>query len=294
MVEKSALRDSEVTKNKKQMIKEKLIPLLLMLIIPIINISYVLLDSSSRGVFSLETPLDRVMPFIEIFVVPYILWYLYIFLGLVYFCMNDSETYYKTILSIIFGLIICYVIFFLFQTTVIRPKIYGDDVVSMLIKAVYGNDKPYNCFPSIHVLTCFIMVKAILTYRKKNKINIVFFIIISSTIILSTLFIKQHVLADVAGGIIIGDLVFEAVSHEIRKPVWKTLYIYIHDADNIFKVIICRKFRDILCNITYPLVLWINRYSDMYVFFTSIYLYFRRDNIFSGAMAVTYHFLKIR
>ncbi len=52
-------------------IKGNIIPLSLMLIIPIVNVFYGILNNSNRGVYTLVTDLDKSMPFIPVFSVPY-------------------------------------------------------------------------------------------------------------------------------------------------------------------------------------------------------------------------------
>ena len=83
--------------------------LLALLSIPIINVCYQLLNNNHRGVFTIITGIDRNIPFIKAFIIPYLLWYPYVFLVLMYLCMNDLNTYYKTIISIDIGLVVCYV-----------------------------------------------------------------------------------------------------------------------------------------------------------------------------------------
>ncbi|MCO1603530.1 phosphatase PAP2 family protein [Desulfosporosinus nitroreducens] len=194
-----------------QKIIKNLMPLFLMLSIPISNIIYVLLNNANRGTHSLVTDLDQGVPFLKIFVLPYLSWYFFIFGTLTFFCFKDKKIYYRTLLAINLGLLISYGIYFFFQTNVQRPDLVGNDFLTMLIAFVYNNDQPFNAFPSIHVLLSFLMIKAINRYPAKNYLNVAIVYITAILIILATQFIKQHVILDLLSSIVLGGLIFDLV-----------------------------------------------------------------------------------
>jgi len=183
----------------------------LILTIPLLNIFYFLLNNPQRGAYSLVTDLDHYIPFVKEFIIPYVIWYFYIFGTLVFLCLKDKKVYYRTILAIDIGLLICYVIFFAFQTHVPRPLLVGDDIFTKLVALIYSHDQPYNGFPSIHVLLSFLMIKGINKYQERNLWNMSIVYLIGILIILSTVFVKQHVVLDVLAGIIIGNVIFDLV-----------------------------------------------------------------------------------
>ncbi|GAB4263844.1 phosphatase PAP2 family protein [Thermincola ferriacetica] len=192
-------------------VKGNLVSFLLMLSIPIINVSYVILNNPGRGVHSLVTVVDRWIPFVKVFVLPYLGWYIFIFILLCYFCFKDRQTYYTTLIALNMTLLLSYLIFYFYQTTVPRPELVGADILTRLMAFVYSKDQPYNCFPSIHVSTSYLMVKALRVSPLRNRINSVAVGIIAGIIILSTLFVKQHVILDVLGGILLADIIFDVV-----------------------------------------------------------------------------------
>jgi len=186
-----------------------LMPFSLMLSIPISNFVYCLLNNANRGTHSLVTDFDLGVPFLKVFIVPYLIWYFFIFGTLTYFCFKDKKIYYRTLLSINLGVLIAYAIYFLFQTTVPRPDLVGNDLLTKLIAFVYTYDHPYNAFPSIHVLTSFLMIKAINKYPAKNYLNVTLVYLNAILIILATQFIKQHVILDLFSAIVLGGLIFD-------------------------------------------------------------------------------------
>lgn len=192
-------------------IRSFVMSLCVMLVILPLNLGYILLNNSIRGVHSLVTSVDNSIPLIKVFILPYVGWYAFIFIMMVYLCYKDRKTYFITIIAYMLGLIASFITFYIFQTTVPRPDITGSDFLSKMILSIYRADKPYNCFPSIHVLTSFLMVKAIMASSIRNKINLSIVWISAILISISTLFIKQHVILDVVSGIIYADILFRLV-----------------------------------------------------------------------------------
>lgn len=208
--------------SKKENIKALAILALTFLIIRIL---YFILNNSSSQTYCLVTDMDKAIPFIKGFIIPYVIWYPFIFGTLLYFCFKDKTTYYITIISINISVMICFIIYFLFQTTVPRPQIYSNDFLSQIVKFIYLTDKPVNCFPSIHVLTSFLMVKGILKSRIKNSINIFVISFIALAIIMSTLFVKQHVVLDVMAAILLGDITLNCVSKVVNSMFSKSKHM---------------------------------------------------------------------
>jgi len=196
--------------------KKNIKPLLWLLTIPVLGFFYNLLNTSERGVRSLMTPIDQVIPFIEIFIVPYIIWYLYIIFSFCLLFILYRRKYYEGIASYNIGLIICYLFYIFFQTTVQRPVLTDDNFFITLTKMIYSNDKPYNAFPSIHVYTTYLFM-VLLWKVKMNRWLWLSVQITGLLIILSTLFVKQHVILDVVASIVIVHIVSFAVKWIAEK-----------------------------------------------------------------------------
>lgn len=187
-----------------------------MLIIPILNVFYVLLNNGDGEVHSLITSIDRSIPLVEAFVIPYLIWYPFILFTMLYLCIKDRQNYYVTLIAYVFGLLVCYVTYVLFQTHVPRPVLVDDGIFTQILKIVYHNDQPFNAFPSIHVLSSYLMMKAIHMSPVKNWRNQLIVHSFSSMIILSTLFVKQHVILDVVAGILVAEFLYRVVDYYSR------------------------------------------------------------------------------
>jgi hypothetical protein len=183
-----------------------------LLSIPAIMMVYPYLNTPTRGVHTLVTSFDKAIPVVKLFVVPYVAWVGYLTTTLIYFCFKDSTLAFKTILVFDLGLLACFIIYYYYQTVgPVRPEITGDDFLSQILQYVYKIDQPYNCFPSIHVMSSYLMIRAIRNCSwKKWWINWCIRCF-STSIILATLFIKQHVIMDVLAAILLVECLFKLV-----------------------------------------------------------------------------------
>ncbi|MFC4303908.1 phosphatase PAP2 family protein [Cohnella boryungensis] len=194
-------------------------PLLGLLAIPAINILYVLQNRAGGTALSLETEVDRSFPFVPEFSLPYALWYPFLLLVMVLILRKDKLEYYRTLLSLCLGLLLSNLVFLLFQTTVPRPEVEPTGMFNQLVLFVYANDQPYNCFPSVHVLTSALMIYGSRALKWRAKIPIA---VVAVSIIASTVYIKQHVFADVMGGLLAAKLVFWLAGELMRLLAART------------------------------------------------------------------------
>lgn len=184
----------------------------LLLAIPLLSTIYVALNNDNRGVYTVATDIDKAIPFIPAFIIPYVFWYIFIFLCFVYILIKNKKIYYRTLLSYCIGMIVCFVFYYFFQTTTPRPEFIGEGMFSRLVSKIYSNDNPYNCFPSIHCLSSYLIFVGVTKLNNHPKWMNWIVGAISFTIIVSTLFVKQHVILDALSAIILGDVIFKIVN----------------------------------------------------------------------------------
>lgn len=195
----------------KRLDRERLMffaPLLLMLVFPVLGYLYKVFNTGDGEVYSLVTSFDRATPFLKAFVLPYAVWIVYIYICLIYFFFKDRTSYYRGVLMYTLCALTCYMIYSVFQTTVPRPVVVGDDIFSQLMRYVYNRDKPFNCFPSIHCFSSYLMMRLLAVSPARNRLNRTLIYGMSSTIILSTLFVKQHVIWDVIGAVALVEVMY--------------------------------------------------------------------------------------
>jgi membrane-associated phospholipid phosphatase len=182
-------------------------PLALMLVFPFLGMMYKWTNRANQDVYTLMTAFDQVIPFIKYFALPYVVWIFYIYVCLVYFFKKDVNVYYKGVVTYTVCALTCYVIYAVFQTTVPRPALTGHDPFTWLVGYIYDRDQPFNCFPSIHCFSSYMVMRQIWTSSFRNKWNVSLITGMSTLIIASTLFLKQHVVLDALAGILMVEFV---------------------------------------------------------------------------------------
>lgn len=186
-----------------------------LLLIPAIlgtNLIYESLNHGPNRIF-LQTPLDRALPVVPIFAIPYVSLIPYIGVSLIAFLFFRVRVYRSAALTMIIVWFISYACYFFLQSYVARPQITGADPFSRLIRSIYASDQPYNDFPSLH--TSLSTIIAIHWWRLDSRIGIPA-AIWTALIVASTVLVKQHYVADVAGGLVLAAVTSALVMRATR------------------------------------------------------------------------------
>ena len=161
--------------------------------------------------------IDSKIPFITWFVYPYASWIPILYMTFFYLGVVNKKTYWRVFLSYNLSVTMANLCFILLPTYMPRPYIDKSDMSGSLIQMIYANDSPYNCFPSIHCITSYLLF---IVYTREPPIH-PFIKVISSvwmwTIIFSTVFIKQHALWDVVSGILLAEASYQSVCLLMKK-----------------------------------------------------------------------------
>lgn len=183
---------------------------LLLLFIPL-QIWFEFLELTIVPQYITDTAIDYKIPFIKEFVVPYLLWFIYVPFGLLYTGIHSRKDFIKLFLFLFGGMLAAYTIFTFFPNAQsLRPTIIQNDPFSILVKFIYIADTPTNVCPSVHVINS-IAVNAALQHSdafSKDRLRKWISLILSLLICLSTVFIKQHSVLDVISGTCIGALFY--------------------------------------------------------------------------------------
>lgn len=162
-----------------------------------------------------HTSLDDDIPFCEYFIVPYLLWFLYMAVSVLYFLFTNKDDYYRLCAFLFSGMTISLIICSFFPNgTNFRPMVDSSkNIFSALVAWLYKTDTCTNVFPSIH---CYNSIAAAIAIIKSSDIAKCRFgkfiksgsILLTVLICLSTLFLKQHSVLDVCGAIIMVTIVY--------------------------------------------------------------------------------------
>ena len=167
---------------------------------------------------SLETPLDTALPFLAPFVLFYVLAFVQWGLNYLLIARDSKELCYRFAFGNIIAKLICLFFFVFLPTTLARPEVTGTDLCSHLVRLIYTFDPPVNLFPSIHCLESWCCIRASFLLKKSNRTYQTATLIMSLGVFASTLFIKQHVIADVFGGIVVFEAGFR-LAGRIQKAI---------------------------------------------------------------------------
>lgn len=162
---------------------------------------------------SLYTDIDDLIPFVSVFIIPYMMYMPNLIISLIIMCYCDEERYFISLLTLNIVNCICLIIYLIFQTYVPRPIIIHDDLLCNFVKFIYSRDNPYNCFPSIHVAATFSALKGINKLKNMPTKYKIGFNIVGWLIITSTQFVKQHVIIDLLAGLVLVEAVYKIIEY---------------------------------------------------------------------------------
>ncbi len=175
----------------------------------------------------IDCSLDHYIPFIEIFVVPYLAWFFFIGLtGLVLY-LKDFDVFVRFAYATMFGMALFIVISFVYPNGLeLRPDYFErDNIFVTLTKMVYKMDTSTNVLPSIHVYNTVCAMFAIWEseYFRDRKTIRSGSLILSILICLSTMFLKQHSIVDVLLGLVLSlvasDLAFYGLPENMSQKL---------------------------------------------------------------------------
>ena len=149
--------------------------------------------------------IDEMIPFVHVFVWIYVLAYVQWFIG--YFVIaHDSESLCKTYFPAeVICRIMCALVFIVFPTLMVRPEIVGEGLTEKVLAWIYEVDRPDNLFPSLHCVESWLVARGMMETKvpKTAKTSMWIFTIL---VFASVLLVKQHLVLDVAGGILVAEI----------------------------------------------------------------------------------------
>ena len=171
------------------------------------------------AVWHIHSFFDDRIPFSKYAVLPYCFWHVEIPAVLLYELFHaDKKEFVRTAFTIWLSMSSALLIFLLIPSEIhLRPEtVYGNDIFAVGTRFIYMVDNSKNVCPSLHVTIAILMNKAWLRCMD-TKEKKVFFTVLNTIIILSTLFLKQHSLIDVFFGILYCFLIEKLSDHILRK-----------------------------------------------------------------------------
>lgn len=149
--------------------------------------------------------LDDVIPFCEVFVIPYVFWYFLIVGSLLYFALYNTDSFKKLMTFIIITQVVAMAVYILWPSRQdLRPMEFPrDNVLTQLVGLLYTADTNTGVCPSLHVAYS-IGIASVWLKEKQASVPAKTFVVFSAIVItLSTMFIKQHSAVDAFAAIIL-------------------------------------------------------------------------------------------
>lgn len=171
---------------------------------------FILLEQRDGVKFkNMHCVVDDLIPFCEVFIIPYLLWFVYVALSLIFLffqteCIDD---FYKCTAALVMGMTTSLIIYTFFPNAQdMRPTTFErENIFTNIISVVYAADTDTNVCPSIHVYNSVAIHVAIANsnYFKDKKYIKNSSLILCILICMSTLFLKQHSFIDLVCAIVL-------------------------------------------------------------------------------------------
>lgn len=151
--------------------------------------------------YPIYSPLDDYIPFVEYFIIPYLIWFAFIAVTVAYFFFTDKKSFYQLTAFLFTGMTIFLIICTIFPNGQnLRPDVFArDNMFVDMVTSLYATDTPTNVLPSIHVFNSIgasIAIARSTALKKYKGLQYTAFTL-AVLIILSTMFLKQHSVTDV-------------------------------------------------------------------------------------------------
>ncbi len=160
----------------------------------------------------IHTWLDDLIPFNEYFIIPYFMWFLYVGGVMLFFFLKNAKDFYRLCEYLFAGMTLCLMVCTVFHNgTDLRPVVDpGKNFCCWLVSLLHQIDTSTNVFPSIHVFNSVAVHVAVVKSDSLQNRNGIHFLslVLCVMICLSTMFLKQHSVMDVMGGLLVAYVLY--------------------------------------------------------------------------------------
>lgn len=199
------------------------IPIISMLSLNLITYFFTPVITKHLHHYDFSLPIDSMIPLVPVFILPYFLAYVQWIVGYVMLARVSKEHCYTVMVAEMFAKLMICICFIVIPTTMYRPDCVGTDIFSRMVAFLYRMDGPINIFPSIHCLESYFCFRFIINQKTVGPVYKTVMGISTVLIFLSTVFLRQHVVVDAVGAIVVAE-----VGYIISKKIWA--YVNTHKA----------------------------------------------------------------
>ncbi|MDD6879235.1 MAG: phosphatase PAP2 family protein [bacterium] len=190
----------------------------IILIILFQTITYFFVKFSPIKVNIIGSSINDKIPFISYFIYPYISWYLMLFLIPFILSIRDDKKFNIYLKTTFVCICVATIIYFLYPTAIIRDGIETHTFTDKIVNVIYLLDTPnVNCFPSMHCIISFIFIFVTIRNGNLSRSFRVITFFWSLLVILSTMFVKQHIILDVVSAFVLSFAVYMIINFKCKK-----------------------------------------------------------------------------
>lgn len=163
------------------------------------------LDNLLRGhkTRDVSCALDGKVPLSPRWIWAYLLYYPVCFAPLFFpGVLTQDEAFLRVAAGFCAQFFVAWALFYFFPTSIVRAPVPGDSWSSRALRGLYAVDSGHNIFPSLHVANSFYV--AALSARLLPLEWAAGFYFLAVLISASTVLVKQHYLADIPSGMLLG------------------------------------------------------------------------------------------
>ena len=151
------------------------------------------------------TKLDEAIPLVPWTILIYLGCYLFWIWGY-YFCIQyDKTSSHRFLISHFIGETVALLCFLFFPTVMTRPEITGTTLFHQLLRMTYRIDAPNTLLPSLHCVVSWLCWIGVRGHPRVPKWGQWLCFVCAAAICISTLTVKQHVIADVISGVLLAE-----------------------------------------------------------------------------------------
>ena len=176
--------------------------LLLLLYLPVHVLAFAVLERiyPSEAYTLISCAWDQRIPFCELFVIPYVLWFPFWF-GMIAFTLRCDIAVYRKLMW--YTILCCGSSLLLYAVfpnrAALRPEVFPrDNLLIRLVRFIYTVDESSNACPSEHVIVALGLIFAVLHCRRLSRpAAAVPLVALGLLICVSVVYVKQHSAVDV-------------------------------------------------------------------------------------------------
>ena len=189
----------------------------------------------NRVHYSLELPIDSLVPFLPWMIGVYLGCFLFWFLHYRLVAHLPREKADRFFAANLLAKAIIFLFYILLPTKMTRPALSGTGFWDLCLRFMYWIDEPNNLFPSLHCMIAWLCWLGVRGNAEVPPLWRVTAFVMALAVCFSTLAIRQHVLLDVFGGILLSEICYALAALPALRGWYAAL------ADRLVRLVFSRK-----------------------------------------------------